>query len=82
MNEAKANNKRKEQLTSESLEDDAAFLAAGVVGFAAAGLAGVFFAGSSSESESLDEAAAFFAAAGVAGFAAAALAGVFTTGSS
>ena len=81
MNEAKANNKRKEQLTSESLEDDAAFLAAGVVGFAA-GLAGVFLTGSSSESESLDEAAVFFAAAGVAGFAAAALAGVFTAGSS
>ena len=82
MNEAKANNKRKEQLTSESLDDDeAAFLAAGVVGFAT-GLAGVFLTSSSSESESLDEAAAFFAAAGVAGFAAAALAGVFTTGSS
>ena len=80
MNEAKANNRRKEQLTSESLEDDASFLAAGVVGFAA-DLAGVF-AGSSSESESLDEAAVFFAAAGVAGFAAAALAGVFTAGSS
>ena len=58
-------------------------MAAGVVGFAA-GLAGVFLTGSSSESESLDEAAAFFAAAGVAGFAAAALAGVFvfTAGSS